>query len=123
MKNHNEDALQIACVNWFTYQFKPIANALHHSPNGGFRHTKEAARFKDMGVRAGFPDLVLFVKRHGYGALCIELKVGKNKQTDHQKEYQALLEQQGYRYEVVRSFDEFVELINEYLKNEQNERN
>lgn len=30
-----------------------------HPPNGGYRHPREAAAFKRMGVRAGVPDLIL----------------------------------------------------------------
>lgn len=68
-----------------------------------------------MGVRAGFPDLILCVARQGYHGLFVELKTAKGRQSDNQKYYEYVLEEQGYRYEVVRSLENFRNLINEYL--------
>jgi hypothetical protein len=89
---------------------------LHHSPNGGKRNAIEAAKFKAMGVRAGFPDLILCIARHGYHGLFIELKTTKGRQSENQKYYEYLLEEQGYRYEVVRSIGDFQTIINDYLQ-------
>lgn len=112
---HNEDNLQIACVSWFSLQYPSIARLLHHSPNGGKRNAREAARFKRMGVRAGFPDLILLLPSKQYSFLCIELKTKTGKQTDYQKEWQALAESNGSKYIVCRSFDEFQTAIKQYL--------
>lgn len=113
---HIEDSIQKTCVQWFSLQYREYAKLLHHSPNGGERNAIEAAKFKEMGVRAGFPDLILCIARQGYHGLFIELKTAKGRQTDNQKYYQCVLEEQGYRYEVVRSIDEFREVINNYLQ-------
>lgn len=117
MRGHLEDDLQMACVRWFCYQYQNLAMLLHHSPNGGFRNGREAARFKAMGTRAGFPDLVLLIPRKGYHALFIELKVGNNDQTEFQKEFQLRVESMGYKYVVCRSFDDFSNEVTEYLEN------
>lgn len=113
---HIEDNLQKSCVRWFSYQYPNYEKLLHHSPNGGKRNAIEAAKFKAMGVRAGFPDLMLCVARNGYHGLFIELKTEKGRQTDNQKFYQYMLEEQGYHYVVVRSIEEFQTVINEYMK-------
>ena len=68
-----------------------------------------------MGVRAGFPDLILCIARNGYHGLFIELKTAKGRQSENQKYYQYVLEEQGYRYGVVRSIEEFIQIISEYL--------
>lgn len=112
---HIEDTLQKNCVAWFSLQWREYAGLLHHSPNGGKRNATETAKFKAMGVRAGFPDLGLYVARHGFHGLFIELKTAKGRQTENQVFFQAMLEEQGYRYEVVRSLEEFRKLVNEYL--------
>lgn len=112
---HIEDSLQKSCVSWFSLQHREYAKLLHHSPNGGKRNATEAAKFKAMGVRAGFPDLILCIARHGYHGLFIELKTDKGRQTENQKYYQCVLEEQGYRYIVVRSLEEFINVINDYL--------
>lgn len=57
---HIEENMQIACARWFGLQYPRYAQLLHHSPNGGRRNYIEAARFKAMGTKAGFPDFVLF---------------------------------------------------------------
>lgn len=112
---HLEDSLQKSCVNWFSYQYHEYAKLLHHSPNGGKRNAIEAAKFKAMGVRAGFPDLILCIARHGYHGLFIELKTATGKQSDNQKYYQYILEEQGYKYVVIRSIEEFKNEISKYL--------
>lgn len=113
---HLEDSLQKRCVMWFSLQYREYAKLLHHSPNGGKRNAIEAAKFKAMGVRAGFPDLILCIARQGYHGLFVELKTAKGRQSDNQKYYQAVLEEQGYKYVVVRSIEDFIETINEYLQ-------
>lgn len=112
---HGEDTLQMACVRWFDYQHARDSWALFHVPNGGRRNPKEAARFKAMGVRAGVPDLMLLLPRHGYSYLAIELKYGKNTQTQAQKDYERRINANGGVYVVVRSIEEFVETIENYL--------
>lgn len=103
------------CVAWFRYQYPKLSRLLHHSPNGGRRDAREGARFKQMGVQAGFPDLILLVAEQGYHGLMLELKTKTGRQQDTQKEYQSLLESQGYRYVLVRSLQQFISEINSYL--------
>lgn len=112
---HEEEDLQIQCVRWFSLQYQKLALLLHHSPNGGRRTALEAARFKMMGTRKGFPDLVLLFPNARHHALFIELKSRKGVQRPSQKAMQSALEQVGYRYEVVRSFAEFQDCIRRYL--------
>lgn len=114
---HEEENLHIACVQWFSWQYPKLHRLLHHSPNGGLRNIREAARFKRMGTQPGFPDLILLYPSGGHASLCIELKSDKGRQTDSQKEWQELVERHGSRYIVCRSFDEFRDHVNGYLKN------
>ncbi len=113
---HEEDKLQQSCIRWFDYQHPKLSLLLHHSPNGGFRNKIEAAKFKLMGVRKGFPDLILLVSSNGYHALMIELKSSKGRQQESQKLFQQAVEAQGYKYALCYSLDEFITIINEYLK-------
>lgn len=113
---YEEEELQIACVRWFSLQYQKLALLLHHSPNGGLRTSFEAKRFKAMGTRAGFPDLVLLFPNAKYHALFVELKTKTGKQQPSQKQMQLALEQMGYRYEIVRSLDGFMNCIRRYFK-------
>jgi hypothetical protein len=115
MKRYIEDTLQKSCVQWFDLQYGHLSWALFHVPNGGQRNAKEAAKFKAMGVRAGVPDLILLHRSGAYSYLALELKAGKNTQTANQKTYQSKMEADGGKYAVIRSIDDFIETVNEYL--------
>lgn len=89
-----------------------------HVPNGGHRHVAVAAQMKAQGTKRGVPDILiplpsavpmdgrsqaLYEKVNGitahthYCGLAIELKVGKNKQSDEQVKWQARFQQSGWR--------------------------
>lgn len=113
---HIEENTQIQCVKWFEYAYPKLSLLLHHSPNGGMRNVIEAARFKAMGTRRGFPDLILLYPSAGFHALCIEMKTPKGRQQPSQKIWQRAVEDAGYKYVICRSFEDFMEQINAYLK-------
>ena len=93
-------------------------------PNGGLRNIRVAMKLKKEGVKAGIPDIFLAVPRHLpnptkdvftlYG-LFIEMKYGKNKPTEEQKQWLTDLEDEGYRAEVCYSFEEAKKVIEDYL--------
>lgn len=121
---HPEEDLQKACCQWYDLQWGErringvkIGRLLHHSPNGGKRSKKEAARFKAMGTRAGFPDFWLGIPVNGCPYLCVELKT-LNKgsgQSENQRDYKRLVTAMGARYVVVRTLQEFINAVNDYL--------
>ena len=122
--SHPEEDLQKQCCQWYDLQWGnrqingvKIGRLLHHSPNGGKRSKKEAARFKAMGTRAGFPDLWLGIPVNGCPYLCVELKT-LNKgsgQSEHHRDYERLVTAMGARYVVVRTLQEFINAVNDYL--------
>lgn len=123
-KAHPEEDLQRACLRWYDFQWGTrkyngveLRNALHHSPNGGKRSKREAAAFRAMGTRPGFPDLWLGVPVNGCPYLCIELKTTArgSRQSEHQKQYEKLITAVGARYVVVRTLQEFIDTVNGYL--------
>lgn len=118
---HDEDNLQIACVRWFSYAYPRFSSLLHHSPNGGRRNLREAARFKAMGTKAGFPDLFLAVPRGDMHGLFIEMKSERGRQTPEQRAWQLAAEGQEYRYAICRTIDEFISTVDGYLLNEEYE--
>ena len=75
----------------------PQLKLLYHIPNGGSRNAIEAANLKKQGVKAGVPDICLPVPNKGYHGLYIELKYGKNKPSENQKQWIKALDKQGYR--------------------------
>jgi hypothetical protein len=55
------------------------------------------------------------VARQGYHGLYVEMKAGKNKPTESQREVMNNLENRGYKCAVCYSLDEFIGIINEYI--------
>ena len=102
------------CVSWFKLQFPNIL--IHHSPNGGFRNAREAARFKKMGTLSGFPDIFIGYANSKFHGLFIEMKAYSNKLTKNQKDVFEYLLQQGYFCEVCYCLDDFIGAVNNYLK-------
>ena len=132
--------MQQGAVKWFNLQYPQYRGLLVHIPNEGKRTVKwikgrpvctGGARLKAEGMVKGAADLVLFIPNKYFHALCLETKVelfdyssGKAKKTKtyqspEQKEWQALVESQGYRYEVYRNIDEFRKIILEYMDSKQ----
>lgn len=113
-----EHRLQCGCVRWFRLQHADIGSLLFAVPNGGRRDKASGARLKAEGVVAGVSDLILLVARHGHHGLLIEMKTPKGSQSQQQRQWQKLAEKQGYRYVVIRSIEEFIQVVNEYLADE-----
>lgn len=113
-----EGRIQAECFSWFWNEFPQYRKTLFHVPNENDRADSniiQGAIRKSLGVVSGVADLILMIKRGGYGALCIEMKDERGKQKPAQIEWQAIIERQGYKYEVCRSLDQFKQIINEYL--------
>lgn len=121
MRNVNittEAGVQEALFDWVQYQQAryPELQLLYHIPNGGKRDARTAIALKRQGVKAGVPDLHLPVARGGYFGLYIELKVGKNKTTDLQKQWLKALTEQGYLAVVCYGYEAAAEQLISYLE-------
>lgn len=111
-----EHKIQCECVRWFYAQWREFGGLLFAVPNGGRRDAATGAKLKREGVVPGVADLMLFVARKGLHGLCIEMKTPKGRQSDVQKIWQQQVQKQGYGYVVCRGVEEFVEVVNQYLK-------
>ena len=96
----------------------PEIRLLFHIPNGGSRNKIEAANLKRQGVKSGVPDLFLPAPKGIYAGLFIEMKYGKNKPSEKQKEWLEDLEQQGYAVTVCYSWERAAAVIVKYLEQE-----
>ena len=118
---------QIALFAWINANTSrhPALAFAHHSPNGEFRFPATAGRLKAMGVRAGFPD-VLMVWNHNrdrrcgmnYVGLAIELKRSdrSNHATNEQVIWLEYLAAQGFRCEICYGAQAAIGIICEYLQ-------
>jgi len=85
-------------------------------PNGGHRHPAVGAKMKREGALAGVSDIMLPVAKGKYHGLFVELKRKAGSHTSEaQKEFQALVNDNGYLAVVCRGADEAIETIENYL--------
>lgn len=125
---HSESKLQQHCVRWFRNIYPQYAQLLFSVPNGGLRGKTEAAIMKGEGLTKGVADLLLLLPSKSFHALAIELKkqnydyknghevITKTYQSKEQKEWQRAIENAGYKYAIIRTFDEFESLIDGYIE-------
>lgn len=126
---HEESRLQKQCVAWFRAQYPEYAMLLTHPANEGNGNRVSGAIHKAEGTMKGVPDLLLFMSA-GYRQPCpdqkieliityfglgIEFKTQNGRQSQEQKDFQQMFEAAGYKYVIVRSFEEFRDLMNEYI--------
>lgn len=118
-KSAPEGRIQAECVAWFhnTYhQYRGLYFAVQNENARTDSNASTGAIRKAMGVVKGVSDTLMFVPRGKWHGLCVEFKSNIGRQSPAQIEWQFKVEQQGYRYEVVRSLEEFKKLIKEYLE-------
>lgn len=112
-----EHRIQVSCVRWFRLKYPHLSPRLFAVPNGGRRDGVTGARLKEEGVLAGVADLILLVPNSDYHALLIEMKTPKGRQSESQKAWQLAVAGNGdYLYVVCRSLEEFMKIIEEYIK-------
>lgn len=102
---------QAAVVQYCDLQRIPV----YHIPNEARRSAALAAHMKRQGLKPGVPDLCIPVARGGYHSLYIEMKFGKNKPTQKQMEWIALLRRQGMAAFVCYGADNAIALIRRYM--------
>lgn len=111
---HEESNLQQACVKLFRLQYPNLI--IFAIPNGGSRNVIEAARLKREGVLAGVADLMILKPNESYYGLFIEMKIGKGRQSESQISFEMYCIHHNYRYTIARSLDEFINIVENYLK-------
>ena len=85
-------------------------------PNGGGRSKREGHVLKSTGVSPGVPDLVIPCARGRYHGLYLEMKRTKKYKVEQpQKDWQELLQDQGYCSEVAVGADAAWSVVEAYL--------
>ena len=103
---HIEDDLQRAVMSYLRVVLPRTVRAWH-TPNGGKRNAREAARLKAQGVMTGVSDILIMW--NAYGALrmaCIELKAPTGRLSEPQKDFLSFAGGVGCFTFVCRSVDE-----------------
>ena len=103
----SEARIQQEIVMFFNNEYPELRGCLCYNNNnsvGGLRGKLN----KFLGVVKGRSDMVLYYKSF---SVMIELKTEKGRQSDYQRSWQYLMSQQGFEYYIIRSLEEFKELI------------
>lgn len=112
---HIESQIQKQCFTWFRLQFPELALLMFAVPNGGYRRQTEARIMKAEGVTAGVADVLFLYPNETYHGLCIEFKTAKGRQQQSQRDFQQTVERFGYKYVIVRSLDDFMQVVKSYI--------
>lgn len=117
--DNEESRIQQDVIKWWhdNHEYLGVKNEklLCAIPNGGMRNPIIGAVMKREGLRSGFPDLVLFVMRRGFGALIIEMKKPDGIVRPDQREVMLSLNQEGYSVNTCFSFAEAIQTVVYYL--------
>lgn len=98
-----EDPLHVAILEYLDLVLPKSATPAWHTPNGGKRDKRTAAKMKKLGTRAGFPDLGFLFQSKLY---TLEVKPKDGTQSAVQKGWQDWITHAGGFYAIVRNVDE-----------------
>ena len=112
----NEEQQQEMLFSWAAYV--PELKWLFAVPNGQYRPKPVAIKLKRQGVKAGVSDIMLPRPNKHYHGLYIEMKYGKNKPSDKQKDFLRYVNDLGYCGVVCYGFEAAKSVIERYLNNE-----
>lgn len=104
----SEGQLHRAVVKWLEWQEQLGRLTFAHVPNEGRRSRITGARLKALGMRAGFPDLVLFGH---FGCGVIELKSKDGKVRPNQIEWAARFDHFEIPHAICRSLEDVIQTI------------
>lgn len=113
-----EGRIQAECYQYFWNNYPRYRGLYFAVPNENTRADSNiisGAQRKAMGVYHGVADTLMLIPRGRYHGLAIEYKDEHGRQSVHQVAWQALVENQGYRYVVCRSLEEFKNIVESYL--------
>jgi len=117
--NRGEEIEQARVIKWShkvaVRTLMPDLKWLHHSPNGGKRDAFTGSQMKALGVKPGFPDLILPVRSGKHPGLVIEMKSATGQTSASQKEWLYHLDEQGWSVKVARSAQEARSILCRYL--------
>ncbi|GAB5387143.1 MAG: hypothetical protein Alpg2KO_01110 [Alphaproteobacteria bacterium] len=96
----HEDAMQVDVANWLHQLEREGLLIFKHTPNGKNRSAREGYRLKQMGTRAGWPDLDIILPAGtggiGYARMiAIELKYKRGSLNPAQREMLPKLREAG----------------------------
>jgi hypothetical protein len=112
---HEESDLQINCVETFRLMYPKLRWLLFSVPNGGFRNSFEAARMVREGMSAGVLDIFICLPNKTYHGIFTDFKSERGRLSEYQIEFIKAVKAKGYLCLVIRSVEDFLREIENYL--------
>ena len=109
----SESQLQAECVRYMRNVLSVVYGTFFSVPNEGKRNPVNASRMIAQGLLAGIPDLVWCRNAQ---VVFFELKTTKGKLSAKQKLIHENLKTEGFEVYVVKSFEEFKNIVTLILK-------
>jgi ATP-dependent exoDNAse (exonuclease V) beta subunit len=106
-----ETQIQSECVKWL-WNEHPYTRGLFFAVQNNSEHIARAMQRKGMGLIAGVSDTIFLWNGNTY---LIEFKTDTGRQSKAQKAWQEKVGSQGFQYYIIRSVNEFKNLIREIL--------
>ena len=113
---HPESEFQRACVLWFRLQYPKYRRLLLKISNEGKRSKALGGITKAESLIPGTPDLFLAMANSERYGLFIEMKAPGGKLSPEQNIQIPILQGENYQVEVCYSLDQFMQIINDYIK-------
>lgn len=113
---NEEHRLQCSEMSYMKAAHPDLVRVCFAVPNGQKRTDVQTAWLHNEGLINGVSDIVFLKPNKFYPYLCLENKTAKGIQSLEQKLFQEAVERQGGKYVIIRSLDEFVKTIEDYLK-------
>jgi len=115
VKGQSESALQQKIVFWFWNTYPEFRGLLCYNLNNSVGGRRAKVN-QSLGIVKGRSDMVLYIEGK---AIMIELKTEKGYQSPTQKKWEVLIASQGFEYYIIRSLEEFKNLIKVIFQEEQ----
>ena len=99
-----------AMVSWFRENYPEIAPLMVYVP----RANKTLER---KGASYGSADIIILYPTNGYSSLCLQVLERTERVSEQHKRWRVLVENDGNKCVVIRSFEGFADAVEEYLSN------
>lgn len=109
-----EDRIQAEIVKWWQATYPARRADLFHVPNEAKRTPQEAGRMAALGLMPGVPDLIVHVGFNHF--VPIEVKAPNGRLSEAQKNMANVWGDRGTVIHVVRSVQEFEQIIRPWLQ-------
>lgn len=109
----SEDRLQYDCYTWFHSEFPELRGLLCYNLNNS-RNKIQAMMDKGKGLQKGRADMVFYYKGV---ATMIEFKTPTGTQEPDQRIWQTKIEAAGFKYYLIKTLEDFQQIIRKIQNN------